>query len=199
MFNQWTGYGNQRNFAYSQCSGEWILCIDADEAISPMLAEKIKEIINSSNTDEKVFSINFRGILFGKMLKYGMFFKENHIRLFQKNAGKFNDNVVHEQFITKYKIHKLPKKYFILHYSYDTMEDYLERFNKYTTQGAKDYETKGKNSSIFKIIFSPFFTFFKMYFLKLGFLDGVEGFVLSMTSAMYPMIKYFKLRERNKK
>jgi len=198
MYNQWAGYGEQRNFAFSQCSGEWILCIDADEVVSPILANKIKEIINFSSEDKNVFSIKFRGVFFGKRLKYGMFLKEYHIRLFRKGSGKFNDNAVHEQFITEHKIHKLPKEYFILHYSYDTMEDYLERFNKYTTQGAIDCEVKNKRSSIFKIIFSPFFTFFKMYFLKLGFLDGVEGFVLSVMSAVYPMIKYFKLREKNK-
>jgi hypothetical protein len=125
-----------------------------------------------------------------------MFFNDYQIRLFKNGAGMFNDNVVHEKFITEHKIKKLKKKYFILHYAYNSMEDYLERFNKYTTLGAIDCKIKNKKSSVFKIVFSPFLTFLKMYFLKLGFLDGLEGFVLSITSATYPIIKYFKLREK---
>ena len=198
IYNQWQGYGQQRNFAFSKCSGDWILCIDADEAISPILYDKIKKIINSSNTGDKVFSINRFGVCFGKLIKYGMFRNSFAVRLFQKNTGIFNDNTVHEQFITNYKIHKLPNKYFILHYSYDTMDDYLDRFNKYTTSGAIDCERKQKTKITFKIIFSSFFTFFKFYFFKLGFLDGVEGLVLSKMSAVYPMIKYFKVRERRR-
>jgi len=130
------------------------------------------------------------------MLKYGIFRNSYAIRLFQKGSGQFNDNIVHEQFVTEHKTHKLTNKYYLLHYSYKSMEDYLDRFNKYTTQGAADYEAKNKKVSAFRIIISPFLTFFKMYFLKLGFLDGLEGFVLSMTNAMYPMIKHYKLRER---
>ena len=195
IFNQWQGYGKQRNFAFSNCSGDWILCIDADEPISDELFNKIKEIINNQNSDINVFSINRIGVCFGKTLKYGAFGKSYAVRLFKKGSGEFNYNTVHEEFETEHKIQKLPKKYFISHYSYYSMEDYLERFNKYTTQGAIDCKIKNKKSSTFKIIFSPFLTFFKMYFLKLGFLDGIEGFVLSVTSAIYPMIKYFKLRE----
>ena len=196
IFNQWQGYGKQRNFAFANCSGDWILCIDADEAVSTELSNKIKEIVNDKDRNSKVFSINRRGVCFGKKLKYGMFFKDYQVRLFKKNCGKFNNNNVHEKFVTEHKIEKLQKKYFILHYAYNSMEDYWERFNKYTTLGAIDYKIKNKKSSVLKIVFSPFLTFFKIYFLKLGFLDGLEGFVLSTTSAIYPMIKYFKLREK---
>ena len=197
IFNQWQGYGKQRNFAFSNCSGDWILCIDADEEISPELSNKIKKIINNNDANNKVFSINFKGVCFGKVLKYGMFFNEYHIRLFRKDCGKFNDNAVHEQFITEHKIEKLPKKYFILHHTYNSMEDYLERLNKYSTLGAIDYKAKNKKTSALRIIFSPFLTFFKMYFLKMGLLDGLEGFVLSVTNAIYPMVKHFKLRGKN--
>ncbi|MCL2039092.1 MAG: glycosyltransferase family 2 protein [Bacteroidetes bacterium] len=195
IFNQWQGYGEQRNFAFANCSGDWILCIDADEPISPELSNKIKEIVNGKDISSKVFSINRRGVCFGKKLKYGIFFNDYQVRLFRKDVGMFNNNSVHEKFITEHKIEKLPNKYFISHYAYNSMEDYLERFNKYTTLGAIDCKIRNKNSSVFRIVFSPFFTFFKMYFLKLGFLDGLEGFVLSVMSAIYPMIKYFKLRE----
>jgi glycosyltransferase involved in cell wall biosynthesis len=196
IFNKWKGYGKQRNFAFNNCKGTWILCVDADEAISPELCAKIKEIIIYSS--KKVFAINRRSICFGKLFKHGTFGKSYAVRLFQKDIGKFNDDVVHEKFISNEKIYKLPKKYYILHYSYYTMEEYFDRFNSYTTKAAIDLKNKGKKSFIFKIIFSPFFTFIKIYFLKLGFLDGLEGFVLSITSAVYPMIKYFKLKERIK-
>jgi glycosyltransferase involved in cell wall biosynthesis len=152
IFNRWEGYGNQKNFAVNCCKNEWILLVDADEPISAELFFKINEVINSGSK-EKVFAIHRRGFCFGKELKYGMFFRDYQVRLFRKGSGFFNDNAVHEQFITENKINKFAKKYFILHHSYDTMEDYLERFNKYTTQGAIDCKIKNfKGILIFSII-----------------------------------------------
>ncbi|MGL4955405.1 MAG: glycosyltransferase family 2 protein, partial [Cetobacterium sp.] len=79
-----------------------------------------------------------------------------------------------------------------------TMEDYFNRFNRYTTEGAKDYYKKGKKVSVFDIAVNPFYKFIRMYIFRLGFLDGVEGFVIASTSSLYSMIKYFKLREMYK-
>ena len=75
------------------------------------------------------------------------------------------------------------------------MEDYFHKFNRYTTEGAKDAFQKRKKVSAFKIVLEPFYKFIRMYLLRLGFLDGLEGFVLANTSAMYSMVKYYKLYE----
>lgn len=189
---EWKGYGPQRNSSIEKCSHEWILNIDADEEISPKLAEKIKKI-KENETEKKVFEINFSSVCFNKKLKYGGWSNQYHIRLFRKEAGCFNYNEVHEGFETKEKIYRLKEE--IYHHSYVSLEDYFSKFNKYTTLGALEYYQRGKKPSNFQIIFNPIFKFFRMYIIRLGFLDGIEGLMIATASAMYSMVKYFKLRE----
>lgn len=191
----WKGYGPQRNSAIEKCQSEWILNIDADEEVSEKLKEELKKIINEEKA-KKVFKINRVSICFGKKLKYGGWGSSYAIRLFRKNSGRFNDNNVHEEFKTDEKIYKLKEN--IYHHTYLTMEDYFIRFNRYTTEGAKEYYKSGKKVSLFDITLNPLYKFIKMYIVRLGFLDGIPGFVIASTSAMYSMIKYFKLREMYK-
>ena len=108
----------------------------------------------------------------------------------------FNDNMVHEEFKANKEIFKIKEN--IYNQSYLTMEDYFNRFNRYTTEGAKDYYKKNKKVSVLDILINPIYKFLKMYIFRLGFLDGIEGFVIASTSSMYSMIKYFKLREMYK-
>ena len=189
---KWIGYGGQRNVAIDNATNEWVLNIDADEEISPKLAEKIKMIKNKEISGE-VFEINFTSVCFGKKLKHGGWSNSYHIRLFKKTAGRFNDNMVHEEFITTKKISRLKEE--IYHHSYLTLEDYFVKFNRYTTEGAIDYYKKGKKASVMQIIFNPIYKFIKMYVIRFGFLDGIEGLMIASTSALYSMVKYFKLRE----
>lgn len=191
----WKGYGAQKNSAIEKCQGEWILNIDADEVLSEELKEEIRKVI-SSETKESVFKINRVSVCFGKVLKHGGWGTSFAIRLFRKDSGKYNDNTVHEEFVTKENISKIKKD--IYHYSYLTMEDYFNRFNRYTTEGAKEYYKHGKKVSLIDLTLNPIYKFLKMYVIRLGFLDGIPGFVIASTSAMYSMIKYFKLREMYK-
>ncbi|UPO97387.1 glycosyltransferase family 2 protein [Cetobacterium somerae] len=194
----WKGYGPQRNSAIQKCQGKWILNIDADEEISEELKNKIVQILENDNSDKEVFKINRLSVCFNKKLKYGGWGTSYAIRLFKKNSGFFNNNSVHETFETQKRIFKIKEK--IYHHSYLTMEDYFNRFNRYTTEGAIEYYNKNKKVSIVNIVVNPIYKFLKMYIFRFGFLDGVDGFVIASTSSLYTMIKYFKLREiyRNK-
>lgn len=188
----WKGYGGQRNSVIDKAQGEWILNIDADEEISPELQKKILEIKNSDG-DKSVYSINFTSVCFGKKIKHGGWSNSYHIRLFKKEAGRFNDNTVHESFQTKEKIHMLKED--IYHHSYSSLGDYFAKFNRYTTEGALEYYKRGKRCNIFQLAINPLFKFLRMYIFRLGFLDGKEGFVLACTSSLYTMVKYYKLYE----
>lgn len=188
----WLGYGKQRNFAIESSSQEWILCIDADEELTEELYLKIKELIKSPE-DRNVYEINRISVCFGKILKHGGWGKSYAVRLFRKEMGKFNDNTVHESFQTSSSIIKIDES--LLHHSYLTLEDYFTKFNRYTTEGALDYYRKGKKTNLFQIVFNPSYKFIRMYIFRLGFLDGIEGLLIATTSALYSMVKYFKLRE----
>lgn len=192
IYQPWLGYGKQRNAAIESCNGKWILAVDADEELSPELKQKIIEIINGTE-DKKVYEINRLSVCFGKQIKHGGWGTSYAVRLFLKTAGRFNDNTVHESFVTQEEVYKIKED--IYHHSYLTLEDYFSKFNRYTTEGALEYYKKGKKASIGQMIFNPIYKFIRMYIIRLGFLDGVEGFLLASTSSMYSMVKYFKLRE----
>ncbi len=191
----WKGFGPQKNSVIDKCSGDWVLLIDADEVVSPELSEKIKKIINS-DSKYSAFEINLCCICFGKELKHGGWSNDYHLRLWKKGTVSYNDNLVHEGFITVGKIGKIKEK--IYHYTYLTLNYYFEKFNKYTTLAAQEYYKRNKKTGLVSIVIKPFFTFTKMYVLRRGFLDGIEGFVIASASALYTMAKYFKLREMYK-
>lgn len=192
-FQKWLGYGPQRNKAIELASSEWVLNIDADEEISEELAKKIVDIKDEKNGNIDVFKINFMSVCFGKKIKHGGWSNSYRIRLFKKNSGKFNENNVHEEFITNSHIGKINE--YILHHSYSDLEDYFTKFNKYTTLGAIEYYKKNKKASLVSIVLNPIYKFIRMYFFRLGFLDGLEGFILAITSSIYTMVKYYKLKE----
>ena len=193
VFNEdWKGFGLQKNSVIDKCSGEWILLLDADEVVSPELAEKIKYIINN-DSKYSVFKINFRSVCFGKELKHGGWSNNYHIRLWKNGAVRYNDNLVHEGFITNENIGKIKEK--IFHYTYLTLQDYFDKFNRYTTLGAQEYYKRNKKVTLFSLTLNPFLKFIRMYFIRCGFLDGIEGLMIACASAMYTMVKYFKLRE----
>jgi len=175
VYQEWLGYGAQRNKAIDLATSDWVLNIDADEEISPELAKRIKAI--KENSRYKVYKINFMSVCFNKKIKHGGWSNSYRIRLFRKDAGRFNENSVHEE------------------YTYSDLADYFDRFNKYTTLGAIEYYKKGKKASIISIVLSPIYKFLRMYIVRLGFLDGLEGLLLATTSSLYTMVKYYKLRE----
>ena len=191
FLEEWKGFGPQKNSVIEKCSGEWILLIDADEVVSFKLKEKIKEIIEKN--ENKVYEINRCSVCFGKELKYGGWSNQYATRLWKKGSVKVSDNLVHEEFLTELPKEKIKEK--IYHYTYLTLSDYIARFDRYTTLGAKEYLKRGKKSSFFNIVINPFFKFIRMYIFRLGFLDGLEGLIIAIFSGMYTMTKYFKLRE----
>lgn len=192
VHQDWLGYGPQRNKAIHLCQGEWILNIDADEEVSEKLGKKIEDVI-SQETKESVYTVSFTSVCFGKKIYHGGWSGAKKVRFFQKDTGQFNDNAVHEEFQTKEAIGTLNEE--IYHHSYENLRDYFTKFNRYTTEGAEDAFQKGKKAKVWKIVLEPFYKFLRMYVFRLGFLDGLEGFVLASTSALYSMVKYYKLHE----
>ena len=197
VYNEtWKGFGPQKNSVIDKCLGEWILLIDADEELSPSLVEKILEIKNGKNEFE-VYKINRSSVCFGKRIKHGGWSNQYATRLWKKDSVKINDNLVHEEFLTEKPIGKI--KEHINHHSYLSLSDYLTRFNRYTTLGAEEYYKKGKKTNVFGITINPIFKFLRMYIVRLGFLDGVEGLLLAILSSNYTMVKYYKLLELYRK
>lgn len=192
----WKGFGAAKQEGVNRASGKWIISIDADEALTPELAGEIKDVM------EKVdgyagFHLKRRTMFLGRWIYHCGWYPDYVLRLFQKSKGNFNDAIVHEKVELDGRTGYLNGE--LLHYCYISLEQYLEKSNRYTTLGAEEAYRLNKQASLFDIIFKPAIAFIKHYISKQGFRDGLEGFILSVLSAIAVMVKYVKLRLLNKK
>ncbi|MBN1384999.1 MAG: glycosyltransferase family 2 protein [Elusimicrobia bacterium] len=188
---KWEGYGIQKNFAIDKAVNKWVLSIDADEVISPELQREIKEIIKGSD-DYVAFKIPRKLIFQGKFLRWGGCYPDYQIRLFRKGKARFNLDLVHEKLDVDGKIGRLKNS--LEHHSYKNLSDYFERFNRYTTLNAlKRFDNKNK-FYLWQYLYAPI-KFIKIYFLKLGFLDGSAGLNWALLCSFFDIVKFLKLKE----
>lgn len=190
-------YSSQRNFGLEKSSGEWILFLDADEVLTPDLKVEIQKLINNKSLIS-TFYIKRRDIFWGRELKYGELwniYRKGIIRLVKKDSGKWV-GAVHEKFVSKYSSDRL--KNYIDHYSHESLKDFIADVNSYSTIRAKELYKSGKQANIFQIFFVPFAKFKLNYIFKLGFLDGVPGFIYSFMMSFHSFLVRAKLYQYNK-
>lgn len=193
----WLGYGPQKNFGINKSSNDYILSIDADEIISDELATSI---LNEKKTGfTGLYSFLFLHYYYIDFAKHGVSKPETKTRLFNKNNVRWNEREVHEALIIprEEKIKQL--RGYLFHYSYTSISHQIKKLNNYTSLGATELFKKGKKHFLLKMIFSPPINFIMNYFIRLGFLDGIHGFVLATFAAHESFIKYAKLWEMEMK
>ncbi len=189
------GYGSQKAFALAQAKGEWVLSVDADERVSESLKKEIKEAIKRS--DIFGYYIPRQSFFCGKFIKHSGWFPDYQLRLFKRDRARFEERLVHERVIVEGKVGRLKSP--LLHYTYNSLTEFLEKMERYTELWAEEQKRKGKKGGILKGFGHGVWTFLKMYFLRLGFLDGRYGILLASLYANYTLIKYTKLEEKWKK
>ena len=192
----WLGFGKTKQLAVANASYNWIFSIDTDETCSNELKEKIINIINSTYC-KSGYKIKRRTYFLGKLIKYCGWQNDSPLRLFQKSSGNFNERDIHEYVVVDGEIEKI--KELILHNSYPTLASFIVKMDYYTSLSAEEAYRRNKKSSPYIAILKCGFKFFKMYFLQLGFLDGIMGFLLAKNSAYGVLIKYLKIYEKQKK
>lgn len=191
---EFLGYIEQKNFAKNLAQNKWVLSLDADECLSENLVEKIIEIKSNLNQYD-AYSFNRLTNYCGKWIKHCGWYPDKKIRLFNKynhNWGGFNP---HDQIITSKddKISHVNND--ILHYSFKSFHHFKTQMEKFSLISAKSYFLKGKKASLLKIYGSAIIKFIKSYFIKLGFLDGKEGWIICSYSTYYTYLKYKTLRQ----
>ena len=192
----WCGFGPAKQRGVDLADSEWILSIDADEVISPELADEIREVVRCSDNVDGYY-IPRRTQFLGRWIYHCGWYPDPVLRLFRKTKGSFTTAVVHEQVVVDGKVGRLKRD--LLHYSYPSLDVYLTKFNRYTTLAAREAFDRRKHASILEIVFRPLACFIKHYLLKAGFLDGFEGFLVSILSSGYVLVKYAKLRDLRRK
>ncbi|MCK4385804.1 MAG: glycosyltransferase family 2 protein [candidate division Zixibacteria bacterium] len=186
---KWEGFGKAKDFAKDKASHPWILSVDADEVVTEDLKEEIQNITKSEDSLDGYY-ISRKSNFLGKWIKHA-WSPDYVLRLFKKDMGKFDDSIVHEK--VEVEGEKGYLKNVLLHYTDPDFDHYLEKLNRYTSLGAKQLFGKGKRAKLFDVIFRPLAVFFKMYLVKRGFLDGLPGFILAVSSAFHVFSKYVKL------
>jgi len=196
-------FAAQRNFGMEKASGEWILFLDADEEVSSDLKEEIKEVIRYATLerDDLVgFYIKRRDFFWGREVRFGEVLKVRRkgiLRLIKKGFGKW-EGKVHEKFKIKNRKLKIVKlKNFINHYPHPTIKDFLNEINIYSSLRADELFYQGKKTNTLEIIFYPLFKFILNYFVYLGFLDGVSGFVYAFMMSFHSFLVRGKLYIKN--
>ena len=186
FLNPWPGFSEQRIFALTKTSHDWILWLDADEEAPPDLADEIRTL----DFDKDGYYIPRLVHYLGRWIRHCGWYPDYTLRLFNKNKGHFSNVLVHESFTVSGTTGKL--KHPIRHYPYRNISHHLEKMNVYTDLSALQKQRKGKATTIASALFHSFFRFFKMYLLKRGFLDGGPGLVVSVLGSVYVFLKYIK-------
>ena len=193
---KWMGYVKTKQYGISLCSNNWILWIDADEVITKELAEELNTFKMLSPVFT-AYSIPRMAIFLGRWIKHSGWYPGRVTRLFNKHVVKFSENDVHEYLLVKGETGELSSD--LEHYTDPNIQHYFQKFNRYTTLAAEELVKRGKSFTIIDILLRPIVIFVKMYFLKLGFLDGIQGFILAVFSSAYVFTKYCKFWELKNK
>ena len=188
VVTDWPGFGPQKNRALAMATGDWVLSIDADEQVTPELAEEIRNTIK--NTDQQVFRLPRLSSFMGRYIRHGDWWPDEIVRLFRREHGRFSDDLVHERLMHQQPAGRL--QHLMLHQSTRSIEQLIGKINAYTTGGAARVQVAGKPAGIGKAITHALWAFVWGYIFKRGFLDGKEGFIIAVSVAENSFYKYVK-------
>ena len=184
----WEGFGAQKNHALSLAAGDWVLSLDADERVSPQLAAAIKGVIAEPRADGYEFPR--RSSFCGRPLRYSGWHPDYVLRLFRRGRGRFTGVIVHERVVCDGPVARLTEP--LIHHPVLKLEDALSRIDRYSTASAQAIVASGRRVSFFTGIAHGIGSFLRAYVLRLGFLDGAEGFLLAVANAEGSYYRYMK-------
>lgn len=190
----WPGYGAQKNFAVREAQSDWVLCLDADERLTPELAAAIEAVLATEpGARPAAYAMARRNFFLGRWLAHGEGYPDWNIRLFDRRRARWSEDPVHEHVRVDGGVHRLAGD--LLHASAETLERYLDKQNRYTTLQAQALHRGGARPSTARMVLSPLVRFLRFYLLRLGFLDGIPGLVHIAIGCQNSFMKYAKLRE----
>jgi glycosyltransferase involved in cell wall biosynthesis len=182
------GFGSQKNFALSLAQGDWILSIDADERVTPALRTTIENILVNTSADG--YEVPRLSSFCGRQMLHSGWYPDFVLRLFRRGQGRFTNDIVHERVVCDGNVVRLNQP--LMHVPVARLEDALSRMDRYSTSGAAMLTAKGRRVTFFSGIWHGLGAFLRTYFLRAGFLDGHEGFLLAVANAEGSYYRYMK-------
>jgi len=188
----WRGFSGQKAKAVSLAEHDWVFVLDSDERFTPELATEIKGLM-ASGPDKDGYRCARRNHFMGREIRYGGWYPDYSVRLFDRRKGKFGERSVHEAVEVDGAVGTLKNP--MLHFTYTGVSDYLARMDRYSSLAADELRKAGRTAGVSDMFLRPPITFIKMFFMKQGFRDGMHGLVIALLYAFYTFSKYAKLWE----
>jgi glycosyltransferase involved in cell wall biosynthesis len=182
---QWKGFVSQKNSALDKCTCDWVLFLDCDEVLSVQLQQEITEAVQAHACAG--YFVQSAPFFMGRQIKYS-WGGERKLRLIKRGSGQWAGLDVHETLECAGPVGELAGVFY--HYTYLNYERQLEKSTNYSKLGAKSLVAKGRKATIMNLLFNPFWSFFKPYVVKRGFLDGLQGFIIAILAARNTFDKY---------
>jgi glycosyltransferase involved in cell wall biosynthesis len=187
---EWPGFGPQKNRALDRATGDWVLSLDADEWVTPGLRAEIERTIAGPGA-ASAYRLPRLSSYCGRPMRHSGWWPDYVVRLFRRGQARFSDDLVHERVVAPGAPATLAAP--LMHEAVRSTEQVLEKINAYSSAGAENMWRAGKRGSLGAALFHGSWAFFRTYFLRLGFLDGREGFMLAVTNAESSYYRYVKL------
>jgi len=189
--SEWQGFGVQKNRALSLAQGDWVLSLDADEVVSPLLAQEIQTSIQLENSPV-AWMIPRASQYCGHVMRHGGWWPDYVVRLFKREGSRFSDDMVHERLIPPPgRVGRLTHP--LQHNTYENLEAVIQKVNRYSSEGAAQAFKRGKRAAFHEAILHGIWAFIRTYFIRLSFLDGAYGLMLAVSNAEATYYRYLKL------
>lgn len=187
----WRGYAGQKNYASDQARHDWVLSIDADEALSEDLEGEIWALKKNGPAFD-AYTVPRMAQYLGKWILHSGWYPDRKIRLFDRRKARWVGDYVHESVFSDGRVGALDGN--LLHYTCQSLSEHMRTMNGYTTLAAEELVAHGKRVDYRHLLLGPPWTFFKTYIAQRGFLDGVEGLAIAYMASLYTFLKYAKAR-----
>ena len=189
--DDWPGFGPQKNRALDLATGDWVLSLDADEWLTAESAEEIRRAVGEGAAGVAAFRLPRRSSFCGRFMRHSGWWPDYVVRLFRRGSARFSDDTVHEHVIVEGNTGTLREP--IMHETFVDLDDMLGKMNSYSTLAAKRLRQDGKSAGLAQAVLRALWAFIRTYFLRAGFLDGREGFMLAVATAEGTYYRYAKL------
>jgi glycosyltransferase involved in cell wall biosynthesis len=191
----WVGYRDQKSFAHSLATKDWVILVDSDERVPPELQSEIREAVEKDGGRYAGYEIPRLVFYLQRWWRRGGWYPDYDVRLFRRNGATWGGRDPHEKILVDGQVRKLQNP--LHHFTYRDIADHLERINRFTSISARELRLDGHRPRLSDALLRPAARFFSSYVLKRGFMEGFAGFYVAITAAVYVFLKYAKLWEFN--
>jgi glycosyltransferase involved in cell wall biosynthesis len=195
VVRDWPGYVDQKNYAATLASHDWILSLDADERVTPALADEIRATVASPNA-ARGYRLPRATFHLGRWIRTTDWYPDYQLRLYDRRSAEWTGRYVHEGVSVRGPVGQLRGE--LEHFAYRNIADHLETIDRYTTYAARQMRERGETAGWLRLAGHPPLAFLRNYLLKGGFRDGIPGLIISSMNAYYVFLKLAKLHELNR-